>query len=102
MSAYLCDQHTINAIATYAADHGIVEDAALFADLLTCMNVLALWTRYPGRAAEMVAPAKVYRYERTEEFPARIAELAAEYDYQACEVADYDLTLCARLVSRII
>src|SRR3954464_6126150 len=90
MSAYLCDQHTINAIGTYAADHGIVEDAALFADLLTCMNVLAMRTRYAGRdwLPDAVAPAKVYRFERTEASAARVDELAREYDYQACEARD--------------
>lgn len=104
MSAYLCDQHTINAIATYAVDHGIVQDPELFADLLTLMNVSALKTRYPGRPwlQSAIAPAESYRFERVEASAAAVEALAIKYDYQACEAADYDLTLCARLVSRII
>src|SRR3954454_6116406 len=105
MSAYLCDQDTINAIATYAADHGIVADAKLFAELLTLTNVVAMKTRYPGREwleAEVIIPAEAYRYERVEVSPERIERAASEYDYQACEATDYGLSLCARLVSKII
>lgn len=104
MSAYLCDQDTINAIATYAADHELVADAAQFADLLTLTNVASLRARYAGREflAEMVAPAKAYRFERVEVSAARTAEAAREYDYQACEIDGYEETLCARLIDRVI
>src|SRR3954468_17734645 len=105
MSAYLCDQDTINAIATYAADHGIVTDAESFAELLTLTNVHAMQTRYPGRdwlEAEVLIPAESYRYERIEVSAERAERAASEYDYQACEATDYELSLCAQLVSRII
>src|SRR4051794_12373981 len=104
MSAYLCDQDTINAIATYAADHGIVTDAESFAELLTLTNVHAMQTRYPGRdwlEAEVIIPARSYRYERVEVSPARVDKAAREYDYQACEVRNYDISLCAKLIDRI-
>jgi hypothetical protein len=105
MSAYLCDQDTINAIATYAADHELVADAKLFANLLTLTNVAAMQTRYPGREwlkEEVLDVAAAYVFERVEYGAATIVEKAKEYDYQACEVDDYDATLCARLVNRVL
>jgi hypothetical protein len=105
MSAYLCDQDTINAIATFAADHGLVADAALFADLLTLTNVAAMKARYPGREwlqRDVIDVAAGYVFERVEWSAHCVAEQAKAYDYQACEVDDYDATLCARLVNRVL
>jgi hypothetical protein len=104
MSAYLCDQDTINAIATYAATHGLVEDAALFADLLTLQNVASMHARYAGRdwlKSEVDDVAAAYSYERVLTDARTVAEYAREYDYQACETEDYQATLCHRLVQRV-
>src|SRR3954467_7365622 len=106
MSAYLCDQATINAIATFAADHDIVTagQARAFADLLTLQNVRSMQARYPGREwlkADVIDVAATYRYERVEAPAANIARAADEYDYQACETDDYQSTLCKRLVDRV-
>lgn len=105
MSAYLCDESTINALATYAAAHKLTPDPKLFAELLTLQNVRSMMARYPGRPwleSDVLAPARAYRFEPVEESAARIAELAAEYDYQACETEDYDATLCKQLVDRVL
>src|SRR3954469_21991780 len=94
MSAYLCDQATINAIATFAADRAIVTagQARAFADLLTLQNMRSMLARYPGREwlkAEAIHVAAAYLYERVEASAARIVKMADEYDYQACETDDY-------------
>jgi hypothetical protein len=103
MSAYLCDQDTINAIATFAADHKLVEDPKLFADLLTLQNVASMKARYPGRdwlKAEVIDVAAGYVYEPVPADARRIVDLTEEYDYQACETDGYAGSLCSRLVIR--
>src|SRR6185436_20585039 len=103
MSAYLCSQSTINAIATFAHAHGIVRDdqVAAFAYMLTLQNVLSLQTLYRERSTEMVEPALGYAYEPVEASAAEIVTMAKEYDYQACETDGYDRSLTSRLMEKI-
>ena len=104
MSAYLCSEDTINALATYAFSHSLTEDATLFADLLTLTNVRAMQQAYPGREwlmRDVIEPAMAYRWTYTERTPAEVAKIAEEFDYQACEWNGWDASLCKRIVNRV-
>jgi hypothetical protein len=103
MSAYLCSQNTINALATFAHKFGIVEDPILFADLLTLANVRSICSYYrtSPQLPDMIAPAKTRKYEPVDVSASTIITMADEYDYQACEPDDYETTLVYRLIVQV-
>jgi hypothetical protein len=105
MSAFMCSETHINALATFAQAHGIAENGETLAQALAMWNVLSLKARYGGRCEELIEGVDAYSFEPvdlTEFSPTDIVKLADCYAYQACEDEGYDDSVTAKHVEAII
>jgi len=106
MSAYLVEPHHIGYLTRYAIDHDlVVASAAEVATVLARANIASLTARYADRVeidpeyiANCVAAAKCIWMNFD---AAQVASSANCYDYQACEVDNYDFTAAALITRQI-
>lgn len=102
MSAFLVSERHINTLVTWAARYKVsTVNRAKLADMLVAANLDSLGDRYTECQAEAELAAS-YRFHPTRLPRAtQIVKACDCYDYQACEVMDYDATLAARFVDNI-
>lgn len=109
MSAFICSGLHIDTLASYAAKHDVYiyhndrrypskGQAAWIAGVLFTANVEAVNVLYRKDENSMT-----YDYSPVTELPddVTILKLCTCYDYQACELDDYDRTLARTIVNAI-
>jgi len=106
MSAYLVEAHHIAYIASYyvnQCDKG--QDPMLTAEILAQANLDSLAARYNDDAEDpeyitecqqLAASAYWHTYD-----PLQVIKSAMCYEYQTCEIEDYENTAAARICERI-
>lgn len=109
MSAYLCDDCHLTALACYAVKHrclapnvpsGATEQDIL--ELLHSANVKSLAARYPNDKGVPADPV-LCQHARARTFPAiEIIKAAHCFNYQACEVKDYERSTAYQIMMRVI
>jgi hypothetical protein len=108
MSSFMCSETHINALATFAAKH-LVLDASAFAKNLTLWNELSLRVCYSD-PSDMLEGVNAYSFRPVDlealagpiTVPTFIIKLADCYAYQACEDDSYDDSHTAKHVEAII
>jgi hypothetical protein len=112
MSAFVCTDAHINAIATFAAlhnvyiNHGITHlqgaaDAETIAGLLYTANVESVNTRYSkDDDSSTFKFVRVTKGEYLE--PVQIMKLCICFDYQACEVENYEMSIACAITSAVV
>ena len=100
MSAQVCSDETINALAQLAPERFGAKQA--IADLLIAENMRSFNYRYAHRGEESTEPVT---YEASAEVRSMtaiaIVKLCDYYDYQACETDDYEESEAARVIDAI-
>lgn len=110
MSAFMCSEEHINAIVTYAYMHEIeayLDGARLSAknhpqrwvDILTKANRDSLLARYGDQDN---SPVPTFERARISAKSVQIVKLCHSYNYQACEVEDYETTRAYKLISTVL
>lgn len=115
MSAFICSEKHVNTIVSYAAEndisvyikaasgqrywHSVKKDPILIAKILKQANVDSVNHRY--NESDKPSRAK-YKPEATAFIsPIQIVKLCNCFDYQSCEVDDYDDSDAARIINSI-
>lgn len=109
MSAFIVSPKHLNTIITFAARNKtysfdgngyrpISDDPQYFLDVLHTANVESVNERYDQGD---VAVAIKYRAVNITPSPVAVLKLLACFDYQACEVDNYEFTPAARIINAI-
>ena len=112
MSAFLLDDHHLNALVFWADCYGLIgksqRDPATCAaagKMLLRQNVDSLIARYGDDPCDFAEVLASYEYRVTSLLPmlkpVYLLKLCDCYDYQACETEDYDESAAARFVNRL-
>lgn len=110
MSAFMCSENHINTIVTFANKRRVEAyvdrincdasaDPQKWVDVLTEANRASLEVRYGDSFPEPIPKFKKHRPEAT---PVEIVKLCQSYEYQACEVEDYQSTRAHRLIEAVL
>lgn len=116
MSAFQCTDEHISALAGYAARHGLcravnpdprrMTDAEFIGALLHKANLASLHARYGGKADDISEPLFRFDARAAERVlhasPVAIIKAAQCFNYQACEVDDYEKTAAAECMRFVI
>jgi hypothetical protein len=115
MSAFLCSVRHINALATFAQARRIrltlnngdcidaTHSAQAFADILLAGNIASLRARYPADDDYRPDYAITWRpADAADLAPVVVLKSAQCFNYQACEVDDYEASDCATIVRAIM
>lgn len=110
MSAFMCSENHINTIVTFAQKHGVrayvdglsfeaKHDPQAWVNALTVANRESLTARYGDTFNEEVPKFQKHRPDAT---PVEIVKLCQSFEYQACEVSDYQSTRAHRLIESVL